>query len=97
MFDNPNKELKRLEEELLKSSAEEEEFERFYQDICDEFVPAKEAPAAPQIQWVRKTYADVPRAVAPEPKQSIKGLLILIFLELAGIAGVGSWWLLRIL
>ena len=33
MFDNPEKELKRLEEELLKSDCADEDFEHFYRDI----------------------------------------------------------------
>jgi hypothetical protein len=98
MFDDPQKELKRLEEELLKSSAEDEEFERFYQDIFDEFGPTEDerTPVAP-VKKRRSTYADAPRAVAPKKKKSIKGLVITICLELAGIAAVALWWLLRIL
>ena len=97
MFDNPRKELERLEEELLKNSPEDEDFEGFYQDVFDEFGPTEETPAASQIKWLGRTYADIPRAVAPEQKQRVAGLVVLICLELVGIAGVAAWWLLRIL
>ena len=33
MFDDPQKELKRLEEQLLQLENKDDEFERFYQDI----------------------------------------------------------------
>lgn len=42
MFDNPNQELKRLEDELLKAEMTDEEFERFYDDLFEEFGPVKE-------------------------------------------------------
>ena len=89
MFDDPKKELKRLEEELLKNGPEEESFESFYQDVYDEFGPTEE----PQIQWHNRTYGDVPRAVAPKEKRRIRGLVIFICLELVVIAGIAGWWL----
>ena len=44
MIDNPNKELKRLEDELLRSEMTDEEFERFYDELYDEFGPEEEEP-----------------------------------------------------
>lgn len=44
MFDNPDQELKRLEDQLLKAEMTDEEFERFYDDIFEEFAdPALKA------------------------------------------------------
>ena len=89
MFDNPKKELKRLEEELLKNGPEEETFESFYQDVYDEFGPTEKS----KIQWHNRTYGDTPRAVAPKEKRRIRGLVIFICLELVVIAGIVAWWL----
>ena len=107
MFDDPQKELKRLEEELLKNETADDEFERFYHEIYEEFGPVEE-----EEQPVRNysnhygngtgkakvsTYADIPRAVAPKKSKGIRGLLITICLECVGIAAVVLWWILRIL
>jgi len=104
MFDDPQKELKKLEEQLLKQEMNDEEFERFYQGIFEEFGPGDEeaaAPAAPQ-QPVRKvakpsTYADAPRAVAPKKKKGVKGLVITVCLESVGIIALVLYWVLQIL
>jgi hypothetical protein len=97
MFDDPQKELKRLEEQLLKT--EDDDFEQFYQKIFEEFGPVEEQeqPAAVQKKKT-STYADIPRAVAPKKKgKGVRGLLILICLECLGIAGVILWWVLRLI
>ena len=103
MFDDPKKELQRLEEELLKYDQKDEEFERFYQDIFREFGEQEEPRAvAPQAKRPANaprnmTYADTPRAVAATPKKSNKGLVILLLIEIAGILGVAGYWLLKFL
>ena len=99
MFDDPQKELKRLEEQLLQNDMDDDEFERFYQDVFEEF-GADEAQEQPRAVAKAKTstYADAPRAVAPKKKdKSIRNLAIVIFLECMGIAAVVLWWVLRIL
>ncbi len=103
MFDNPQKELKRLEEELLKDELPEDEFEKFYQEIYEEFGTAEEEQN-PETAVVRaaaprkSTYADTPRAVAPGKKdKSIRNLAIAVCLECVGIAALVLWWVLRIL
>ena len=99
MFDDPQKELKRLEEELLKLTEKDEKFERFYQEIFDEYGPTEDVPAAPApkpVKKVKNTYADAPRAVAPKKKKSVKGLVILVCVELAGIFGIIGYWLMRL-
>ena len=103
MFDDPQKELKRLEEELLKDEKTDDEFERFYQEIYEEFGPLEEEQipeAAPGRAVASRldTYADTPRAVAPKKKdKSIRNLAIVVCLECLGIAAVVLWWVLRIL
>ena len=101
MFDDPQKELKRLEEELLKLTEKDEKFERFYQEIFDEYGPTEEkaaaAPAPKPVKKTKSTYADAPRAVAPKKKKSGKGLVILVCVELAGIFGIIGYWLMRLL
>jgi len=102
MFDDPQKELKRLEEEMLKLTEKDVKFERFYQDIYKEFGPTQEetsaAPAAKQAKKVQRTYADAPRAVAPKKKKkSIKGLVITVCLELVGIFAIVGYWMMRLL
>jgi len=101
MFDDPKKELQRLEEELLKLEQKDDEFERFYQDIFSEFgeheEPRAVAPQEKKSAPRNMTYADIPRAVAAEPKKSNKGLVILLLIEIAGILGVAGYWLLKFL
>ena len=86
MFDDPKKELQRLEEELLKYEQKDDDFEKFYQDIFSEFGEAEEPRAvAPQEMHAdnfprNMTYADAPRAVAAAPKKSNKGLVILLLI-----------------
>ena len=103
MFDDPKKELQRLEEELLKHEQKDDDFERFYQDIFREFGEPEQARAvAPETKNPanaprKMTYADTPRAVAPAKKKSNRGLLILLCIEIAGILGVAGYWLLKFL
>ena len=101
MFDDPQKELKRLEEEMLKLTERDEKFERFYQDIFEEYGPTEEepveAPAPKPAKKPKNTYADTPRAVAPKKKKSVKGLVITVCVELAGIIGIVAYWLIRLL
>ena len=103
MFDDPKKELQRLEEELLKFEQKDDEFEQFYQDIFSEFgEPEESRAAAPAPRKSANTprnmtYTDVPRAVAAKPKKSNKGLVILLCIEIAGIAGIAGYWLMKLL
>ena len=101
MFDDPKKELQRLEEELLKYEEKDEEFEKFYQDMFREFGEPEEARAvAPQRSATaprNMTYSDTPRAVAAAPKKSNKGLLITLGIEVLGILAVAAYWLVKLL
>ena len=102
MFDDPQKELKRLEQQLQR----DEEFERFYQDIFREFGTPVEENRAAAPQPVRKAapeaprksaYTDAPRAVAPAKKKSNLPLVLILCLEVAGIMGVAAYWLAKFL
>ena len=100
MFDDPQKELKQLEEQLLQNEMDDDAFERFYHEILEEFGSGseQEAPRAVAPKARTGAYKDTPRAVAPKKKQKgVRGLVILICLELLGIAGVVLWWMLRLL
>ena len=101
MFDDPKKELQRLEEELLKHDQKDDEFEQFYQDIFREFGEPEEvravAPEEKKSAPRNMTYTDTPRAVAAAPKKSNKGLVILLLIEIAGILGVAGYWLMKFL
>ena len=98
MFDDPQKELKKLEEQLLTLETKDEEFERFYREIYEEFGPAtQEKPAAAPVKKKQSTYADAPRAVAPKKKKSIKGLVITVCLESVGIIALAMYWIMRLL
>ena len=103
MFDDPKKELQRLEDELLKFEQKDDDFEKFYQDIFREFGESEEPHAvahevkSPATTPRKMTYADTPRAVAPAKKQSNKGLVILLCVEIAGILGIAGYWLLKFL
>ena len=101
MFDDPKKELQRLEEELLKHDQKDDEFEQFYQDIFREFGEGEEvravAPEEKKAAPRNMTYTDTPRAVAAAPTKSNKGLVILLLIEIAGILGVAGYWLMKFL
>ena len=100
MFDDPQKELKRLEEQLLKDEMNDDEFERFYHEIFEEFGAGeeRERPRAVASNAKSGAYKDTPRAVAPKKKRKgVRGLLIFICLELLGIAAVVLWWVQRLL
>ena len=99
MFDDPQKELKQLEEQLLENEMEEDAFEQFYHEIFEEFGPGNEEdPRAVAPKSKTGAYKDTPRAVAPKKKKKgVRGLVLLICVELLGIACVALWWLQRLL
>ena len=85
MFDDPKKELKRLEEQLL--AAEEEQWAE------DAFLPEEEERTEPE-------YALPEEPPAPEEAASVKPslrvpiLVAALLLEVAALLGVLAWWLL---
>lgn len=85
MFDDPKKELKRLEEQLL--AAEEEQWAE------DAFLPEEEERTGPE-------YALPEEPPAPEEEASVKPslrvpiLVAALLLEVAALLGVLAWWLL---
>lgn len=92
------------EEQLPEAEAQEpfverdEEFEAFYQDILKEFgpdtKPRKKTSSAKKAVH-HNTYSD--HAPSAKKEKGIKGLVITLCLECAGIVGIVLWWVLRIL
>lgn len=75
MFDNPDQELKRLEDQLLKAEMTDEEFERFYDDLYDEFGPEedhedllKDSPVN-NVRNYANGYGAKPRPAQARPSQ----------------------------
>ena len=105
MFENPNKNMEDMEQQLLAAENEAEDFESFFAQIMDEFgdksaaedketqndQPEERNEAAPVCQ-------DKQAKAAPVKKDhSIRNLTALIVLELLGIAGVAAWWVMKLL
>ncbi len=104
MFDKPNEELKKLEERLL--AVEEpgkDNFEAFYSDILNEFGPGetgKKQAASPKKSSQPKPAAkkgSKKGGKKKKKKNSIRGLVITLCLERAGILAVLQWWMYRFL
>ena len=120
MFDNPEEELKKLEEQLLAAENPEDDFESFYQDILQEFGTQEQKPAQKKTSAPKKqTKTTQPKKAAgksaakttgksagktpakkskkKKKKKSVKGLVITLCLESAGILALIVWWLMRLL
>ena len=112
MFDDPNKELKALEGQLLAAEEaqepvmlDEKEFETLYNEIRAEFIPRTEEP--PVRNFANGYGNDYTPAPQPEPqvepaqeKQKAKGnggLRFLAFLEFVALAVVGGFWAIYLL
>ena len=96
MFDNPNEELRKLEQKLLAAEPPkkdpEAEFEAFYGEILREFGPES-------TNRQRKTSPAKKSAPKKSPKKKEKGigkLVAMLCLEFAGIAALVIWWILRL-
>ena len=106
MFDNPNEELKKLEDQLLAAEAGNDNFEAFYSDILNEFgpdtAPSKQKSTSSQKK-PSQTHSSSGKSTKSGKKKShkkkkgIKGLVITLCLETAGIIAIILWWVLRIL
>jgi hypothetical protein len=112
MFDNPKKELEKLEKQLL----EDEEWFQRELDTAKRMigqVPAKQqrpsAPRTPQVPQAAPKSAPVrssgskqkaqavPVKEPVEKKKSNKGLVILACAEIVGILGLVAYWVLFLL
>ncbi len=80
MFDDPRKNLDRLQQQLL---AEEADFDDAWESLGD--IPEEEPMPACGEQ-------EPPRPAARE--KGIRGLVFLAFLELLGILLISGWWML---
>ena len=76
----------------------DDDFEAFYQDILKEFGPdtkPRKKTSSTKKAAHHNAYSDhVPSA---KKEKGIKGLVITLCLECAGIVGIVLWWVLRIL
>ena len=110
MFDDPKKELQRLEEELLAADVSEEallaedmskeEFDLMYDEILEEYgaTPQAQPEQAPTAITpdADDSYIDYDQYIQPTAKSN-RGLVIAICLESLGIVGLVIWWLVRLL
>ena len=100
MFDNPQEELKKLEQQMLAAEeTETEDFETFYQQILQEFGPGTQTP--PVRKTTRKPAPAGKKPSGKKPgkkkKKKLTGLIITLCLECAGILGIILWWMLRLM
>lgn len=111
VFDDPKKELEKLQQQLLEDEAWfEKELDSALRMIGEDVPkknptgtragtpakkPAPQAPARPKPSSKTRPATDEPRK-APKEK-GIRGLVILAVLETLGIVGVVAYWLLVIL
>ena len=88
MFDDPKKELKRLEEQLL--AAEEEQWAE------DAFLPEEEERTEPEYALPEEPEEPpVPEEEASvKPSLRVSILVAALLLEVAALLGVLAWWLL---
>ena len=110
MFDDPRKELEKLEKQLLKDEAWfEKELDSAKRMIGQNRQKSRQAtaprtPQAPQAA-VKSAPAKAPdrqsktskKEVSVPKKKSSKGLVILMLLETLGILGLGAYWVLFLL
>ena len=96
MFDDPKKELRRLQEQLL--AAEEEQWEtpeEVYESEEEE--PEEEEPEVTGGRFLREAPGEIeeePEEVPSEGRSHIPALVAALLLEVAALFGVLAWWLL---
>ena len=88
MFDNPKKELKRLEEQLLAAEEELWTEDAFLPEDTESTEPEYVLPEEPELP-------PMPEEEAPV-KQSLRIPILIsaLLLEMAALLGVLAWWLL---
>ena len=105
MFDDPKKELRELEDQLLAAQTNEQKFEEVYDEILDEFGPGAQAdaPAEPDIRNFANGYGraavTAPEVSVPDDstERSIRRLTVLASIECAAIAAVAIYWFFHFL
>lgn len=109
MFDNPRKELERLERELL-AAEEEPPLEETYEDPDDALEEMKAFLA--EEDWEESRREPLYRRYSTEPEEDIPactekpspapvkrkrkrngGLIVILLIETAALLGVIAWWL----
>ncbi len=93
MFDNPNQNLKRLQEQLL---AAEEPEEDIFAPAQEEYEPeySEEYPEEYSEEYPEEDSEDEADARERQRKTRQSFLLALLLLEVALLFGVLAWWLL---
>ena len=86
IFDDPGKELNRLQEQLL----EDEDWEKFIEEYCEE--DSEEEYEEEYDEESDEEYEDEPEEYLP-PARSNRGLVLLALAELAGIGLIAAYWL----
>ncbi len=105
MFDDPQKKLHWMEEELL-SEEEAQETDDLMRRVDELLEDEEEEDFSPKIRRRRNPAMDASRtvygdeafdedaAVFPEPKKKgIGGLVLLAILETAAIVAIARWWM----
>lgn len=88
MFDDPKKELKRLEEQLLAAEEEqwaEDAFLPEEEEITEQEILLPEEPEEPPVPDERASV---------KPSLRVPILVAALLLEVAALLGVLAWWLL---
>ena len=86
IFDDPGKELNRIQAQLL----EDEDWETFIEEYCEEDSEEEYEEESDE------EYEDEPEEYLP-PARSNRGLVLLALAELAGIGLIAAYWLRVIL
>ena len=105
MFDDPRKELNRLQAQLLEDDEDElgdmlADAHRLLGDGEEEDEPAPVRPATPRTRNTDRSDTDLDdysRRVHDAPKKKgVAGLVFLLCLELMGIAVLAAYWFLEL-
>ena len=111
MFDNPKKELERLQQQLLAAEMDTpeeevtEDFDDLYDEIYDEFGP--EEFDEPDLNFYSRAAGfdaeleeyemDEDRYVAPPRKRGFRGLVVFALVQAFVVIALAFWWLGRLL
>ena len=93
MFDDPKKDLKRLDEALRAAQAEDPDDADWLED-ARELVEREFETEGETVYYDDEEDDETYSVPVPKKKKRLGGLVFLLILELLGIAAVGCWWLL---
>ena len=93
MFDDPKKELKRLQDQLL----EDEEWLEEELENARAIINSAPGEADTQVRHGGGNRSEVRNTELEKPRKGIGGLVLLALLEILGILGIIAWWMLVLL